>query len=159
MKAERVTLTLLLSLGTTMLGMGTDAAAAEIEHPIDWPAFMVQHDMHFDKLPRNWTEAPDFGNAAIGSMLYQDGNTIKLQVFRNDVHDHCDDTWGWPAYSRARDLPALSREHRAGGGTRCAAGFSYERALTRSRASPPWSRRTPARSVPPSAKETSGWRV
>ena len=58
--------------------------------------------MHFDKLPRKWTEAPHFGNAAIGSMLYQDGNTIKLQVFRNDVHDHRDDTWGWPAYSRAR---------------------------------------------------------
>ena len=94
--------TLLLSLSTAMAGTGTVAGAAEFERPIDWPAFMAQHDMHFDKLPSKWTEAPHFGNAAIGSMLYQDGNAIKLQVFRNDVHDHRDDTWGWPAYSRAR---------------------------------------------------------
>jgi len=93
-------LALLLSLGTTIAGTG--AGAAETECPIDWPVFMARHDMHFDKLPRKWTESPHFGNAAIGSMLYQDGNTIKLQVFRNDVHDHRDDTWGWPAYSRAR---------------------------------------------------------
>ena len=69
---------------------------------MDWPAFMRQHDMVFDHLPRNWTEAPHFGNAMVGSMLYQDGNAIELEVFRADVHDHRDDTWGWTAYSRPR---------------------------------------------------------
>ena len=69
---------------------------------IDWAAFMQQHDMTFDRLPRNWQEAPHFGNAMVGSMLYQAGDTIRLQVFRADVHDHRDDTFGWPAYSRAR---------------------------------------------------------
>jgi len=102
MLAERAVLALLLSLGITIVGTGTRARAAEVESPVDWPAFMARHDMHFDKLPRNWTEAPHFGNAAINSMLHQDDNTIKLQVFRNDVHDHRDDTWGWPGYSRAR---------------------------------------------------------
>lgn len=72
------------------------------EKPIDWPAFMQQHDMTFDKLPRSWQEAPHFGNAMVGSMLYQAGNTIELQVFRGDVHDHRDDTYGWTAYSRPR---------------------------------------------------------
>ncbi len=62
---------------------------------------MKQHDMTFDKLPRNWREAPHFGNAAIGSMLYQSGKAIKLAVFRADVHDHRADTHGWSAYSRA----------------------------------------------------------
>ncbi len=28
--------------------------------------------------------------------------TIRLQVFRADVHDHRDDAFRWPAYSRAR---------------------------------------------------------
>ena len=69
---------------------------------IDWPAFMRQHDMTFDKLPGGWTEAPHFGNAMVGSMLYQADDTIRLQVFRADVHDHRDDTWGWTAYSRPR---------------------------------------------------------
>ncbi len=69
---------------------------------IDWPAFMRQHDMTFDQLPRAWSEAPHFGNAMVGSMLYQADDTVRLQVFRADVHDHRDDTWGWTAYSRPR---------------------------------------------------------
>ena len=69
---------------------------------IDWPAFMRRHDMRFDKLPGGWNEAPHFGNAMVGSMLYRVDDTIRLQVFRADVHDHRDDTWGWTAYSRPR---------------------------------------------------------
>ena len=69
---------------------------------VDWPSFMAQHDMAFDRLPQNWTEAPHFGNAMVGSMLYQVDNTIRLQVFRADVHDHRDETYGWTAYSRPR---------------------------------------------------------
>ena len=72
------------------------------EKAIDWPAFLRPHDMVFDKLPKAWTEAPHFGNAMVGSMLYQDGDAIKLQIFRADVFDHRDDTWGWTAYSRPR---------------------------------------------------------
>ena len=72
------------------------------EGKIDWPAFMRQHDMIFDRPPGDWTEAPHFGNAMLGSMLYQVGDTIRLQVFRADVHDHRDDTFGWTAYSRPR---------------------------------------------------------
>lgn len=63
---------------------------------------MGKHDMRFEALPHNWTEAPHFGNAMVGSMLYQAGNTIRLQVFRADVHDHRDHSWGWTAYSRPR---------------------------------------------------------
>jgi len=69
---------------------------------IDWKAFMQQHDMHFDELPQDWKQAPHFGNAMIGSMLYQSDDSIRLQVFRADVHDHRDDTCGWTAYSRPR---------------------------------------------------------
>ena len=79
------------------------AAVSEPEEAkIDWPTFMRQHVMTFDKLPGGWTEAPHFGNAMVGSMLYQAGDTLRLQVFRADVHDHRDNTWGWTAYSRPR---------------------------------------------------------
>ena len=70
------------------------------ERDIDWPVFMHQHDMIFDEFPAKWNEAPHFGNAMIGSMLYKEDNCIRLEVFRADVHDHRDDTYGWPAYSR-----------------------------------------------------------
>ena len=87
-----------------LAGLALSAPAADpvlAEKKIDWPAFMRQHDMTFDKLPRKWNEAPHFGNASIGSMIYQSGNAIKLQLFRADVHDHRDDTYGWSGYSRA----------------------------------------------------------
>lgn len=69
---------------------------------IDWPAFIARHDMTFDKLPNGWTEAPHFGNAMLGSMLYQADDSLRLQIFRSDVHDHRDNTSGWTAYSRPR---------------------------------------------------------
>jgi len=81
------------------IALGTIVASGA---EVNWPAFMKPHDMTFDKLPRNWKEAPHFGNAMVGSMLYQDENTIKLQVFRADVQDHRDDAWGWAPYSRPR---------------------------------------------------------
>lgn len=98
--------------GSAMFGLiaafliiGSPALAAEADRErtrVDWPAFLGQHDMMFDKLPSGWTEAPHFGNAMVGSMLYRVDDTIRLQIFRADVHDHRDDTWGWTAYSRPR---------------------------------------------------------
>ncbi|MCF7957313.1 MAG: alpha-L-fucosidase [Phycisphaerae bacterium] len=103
MKKNRILLTLSVALMLYLAGckaMAMDPILAE--ETVDWPAFMQQHEMKFDKLPPNWTEAPHFGNAMVGSMLYQVDNTIRLQVFRADVHDHRDDTYGWTAYSRPR---------------------------------------------------------
>ena len=48
------------------------------------------------------TEAPHLGNGLIGSMIWVEENRIRLQVFRTDVHDHADDSYGWTAYSRPR---------------------------------------------------------
>ncbi len=83
-------------------GLAMAADTGPIARQIDWPTFMRRQDMTFDKLPRSWKEAPHFGNAMVGSMLYRDENTLKLQVFRADVHDHRDDSRGWTAYSRPR---------------------------------------------------------
>ncbi|MDX1681947.1 MAG: hypothetical protein R3336_02395, partial [Phycisphaeraceae bacterium] len=71
---------------------------------VDWPAFIAQHDMHFDGLPQDWHDAPHLGNAMVGSMLYRAGDTIQLHVFRNDVQDHRGREYGWTAYSRPRLL-------------------------------------------------------
>ena len=83
-------------------GLAMAADTGPIARQIDWPTFMRRQDMTFDKLPRSWKEAPHFGNAMVGSMLYRDENTLKLQVFRADVHDHRDNSRGWTAYTRPR---------------------------------------------------------
>ncbi len=82
--------------------LASSSPAAAVEGKIDWPAFMARHDMLWERLPNTWKESPHFGNAMVGSMLYRADDTIRLQVFRADVHDHRDDTWGWTAYSRPR---------------------------------------------------------
>ena len=94
-------------------------AGASMEQPIDWPAFMERHDMRFDRLPKGWTEAPHFGNAMVGSMLYEVDGALRLQVFRADVHDHRDDSWGWTAYSRPRLMIGHFSLHPVGKLTGC----------------------------------------
>lgn len=73
---------------------------AEPTGRVNWPAFLRQHDLHFDSLPGCWQEAPHFGNAMIGSMLYAPGGELRLEIFRADVCDHRDESYGWTAYSR-----------------------------------------------------------
>jgi alpha-L-fucosidase 2 len=69
---------------------------------INWPEIMKNHDLIWKKVPSDMTEAPHLGNGLIGSMIWIEENKIRLQVFRSDVHDHADDTYGWTAYSRPR---------------------------------------------------------
>jgi len=69
---------------------------------IDWGKMMKNHDLIWLKVPSDMTEAPHFGNGLIGSMIWIEENNIRLQVFRSDVHDHADETYGWTAYSRPR---------------------------------------------------------
>jgi len=120
MKNQFVYRVLGASVALFLLGgntVGEDSGVGE--EPIDWPAFMRKHDMAFDKLPRSWREAPHFGNAMIGSMLYQADDTIRLQVFRADVHDHRDETYGWTAYSRPRLMIGHFSLHPVGTLTGC----------------------------------------
>src|SRR5688572_15995664 len=88
-----------LSLITSGPGLTAEPSAAPAAAGVDWPAFMARQDMHFTKPPRNWTQAPHFGNASVGSMLFLAGPAIRLQVFRADVQDHRDDSYGWAAYA------------------------------------------------------------
>jgi alpha-L-fucosidase 2 len=67
---------------------------------INWENFLAEHDMHFKGIPNNWHDAPHFGNAMIGSMLFVENHKLCLEIFRADVCDHRDETHGWTAYSR-----------------------------------------------------------
>ena len=68
----------------------------------DLSAFLATHDMRFERLPSCWQEAPHFGNAMLGSMLYLKDGKLCLEIFRADVRDHRDESYGWTAYSRPR---------------------------------------------------------
>jgi alpha-L-fucosidase 2 len=69
---------------------------------VDWEPMMKDHDLIWHIMPKEMTEAPHFGNGLIGSMIWAQDNSLHLQVFRSDVHDHNDFHYGWSAYSRPR---------------------------------------------------------
>lgn len=69
---------------------------------IDWAKMLSSQDLLWKTLPTEMSEAPHFGNGLIGSMIWVENNSIRLQIFRTDVHDHGDHTYGWTAYSRPR---------------------------------------------------------
>ncbi len=78
------------------------AGKSEIISRINWKDMMKSHDLIWKKPPSGMTEAPHLGNGLIGSMIWFEENQLRLQVFRTDVHDHADESYGWTAYSRPR---------------------------------------------------------
>ncbi len=81
------------------------ASAAADDVPrvrVDWPAFLARHDMVWQRLPTNWREAPWTGNGMLGSMLWFEGNELRVQVFRGDVQTHRPMTQGMACYTRSR---------------------------------------------------------
>ena len=76
--------------------------ASQVLAHVNWKEMIKNHDLLWKKIPSGMTEAPHLGNGLIGSMIWMEQNKIRLQVFRTDVHDHADDTYGWTAYSRPR---------------------------------------------------------
>lgn len=86
---------------------------------VDWQHFLSQHDLHFSELPTGWKDAPHFGNAMLGSMLYVKDERFVLEVFRADVCDHRDETYGWTAYSRPRLCIGYFTIETAGAPTGC----------------------------------------
>ena len=69
---------------------------------IPWKQMLDSYSMQWTTLPSDLMEAPHFGNGLLGSMVWIEDNQIRLQVFRSDIHDHGDHTYGWTAYSRPR---------------------------------------------------------
>jgi alpha-L-fucosidase 2 len=78
------------------------SSSSSVADRVDWPAYMARHDMRWDTPPKSWREAPHFGNAQLGSMLFCEKDGLRLDVFRAGVHDHRGNEYGWPAYSRPR---------------------------------------------------------
>ncbi len=91
-----------LVLPGTAFWMNACRAKGSVLTEVDWAEWLASHDLRWNQVPANMTEAPHFGNGLIGSMLWVENNTLRLQVFRTDVHDHADHTYGWTAYSRPR---------------------------------------------------------
>jgi len=59
---------------------------------INWPEFLSQHDMIWDRVPKRWELAPYTGNGNVGFLFYQgEGdaqNVFSIHTGRHDYYDH-----------------------------------------------------------------------
>ena len=62
---------------------------SQVKTDINWPAFLEQHNLHWDTFPKRWLDAPFLGNGMMGTMIMQTGEqAVRFQVGRGDVQDH-----------------------------------------------------------------------
>jgi hypothetical protein len=80
---------LLLAL-TSFTLITVSAAPAVPEIDADWQAFLGQHDLVWEQLPRQWNEGAFVGNGQLGMMVYATlkDNRIDFHLGRQDVTDH-----------------------------------------------------------------------
>ena len=81
-------LTLLALALFTLLKATAAPVAPQIE--VDWPAFLGQHDLVWEQLPRQWNEGAFVGNGQLGMMVYATlkDNRVDFHLGRADVTDH-----------------------------------------------------------------------
>jgi alpha-L-fucosidase 2 len=66
-----------------------------LDERIDWPSFLSGHDPVWNRMGKDWWEAPFVGNGELGMMARLAGERVlSFQIGSNRVHDHrTDDLW------------------------------------------------------------------
>jgi len=61
---------------------------------IDWPKFIAEQDLVWNRLPVDYFDGPFLGNGMFGAIVFKDDkipNTLRFEIGRSDVYDHRDD--------------------------------------------------------------------
>ena len=72
---------------------------------IDWPEFMAQHDLVWERLPKDYYEGAFVGNGLLGTIIFRDRlqtNSLCFEIGRTDIYDH---RTGAPAHLWQTRLP------------------------------------------------------
>jgi alpha-L-fucosidase 2 len=70
-------------------------ASAELQDRVDWEKFLAGHDPLWNRMGKDWWEAPFVGDGELGMMVRLAGEkTLRFDVGSNRVHDHrTEDLW------------------------------------------------------------------
>ena len=58
---------------------------------VDWPTYMAQHDLLWNRMPKDYFDGAFVGNGLLGTILFADDqlpNTLRFEIGRTDVYDH-----------------------------------------------------------------------
>ena len=85
------------------LGIFSAAAGLPMKLAVDWPKFMGQHDLIWERLPKDYFEGAFVGNGLLGAIIFQDDqqtNSLRFEIGRTDIYDHRET--GSAMYERCR---------------------------------------------------------
>ncbi len=83
-----------LALGAAMFALTHStslAAEPAVALKVDWPKFLAQSDLVWDRLPANYYEGAFVGNGLLGAIVFKDDlapNSLRFEIGRTDVYDH-----------------------------------------------------------------------
>lgn len=60
----------------------------EVKLNVSWPDFLSRNDLVWTEMPTAWSEGAFTGNGIVGSIFWQEENSIHFEVSRTDAYDH-----------------------------------------------------------------------
>jgi hypothetical protein len=88
-----------------MTGHTAAAGETDLQVKVDWSAFLGRHDLVWKAAPRGPFTGPFVGNGVVGAMLYQQEESLRLDIGRTDVAEHAPDNGKYSAVARIGRLP------------------------------------------------------
>jgi hypothetical protein len=67
-------------------------AEKKTKSDINWPDFLSRSDLVWEKMPVRWTEGAFVGNGILGTIFWQDANSLYFEISRTDAYDHRNQT-------------------------------------------------------------------
>ena len=67
------------------------ATNPQVRLHVDWPKYLGQHDLVWERMPEDYFEGAFVGNGLFGAMVFKDDqqpNTLRFEMGRSDVYDH-----------------------------------------------------------------------
>ena len=64
---------------------------SKIQVSVDWPQFMSQQDLVWNRLPQDYYEGAFVGNGLLGTIIFRDNletNSLRFEIGRTDIYDH-----------------------------------------------------------------------
>jgi len=99
---KKITITVWIVLITVLLSFaGSEKSLVKLN--VNWPNYMAQQDLIWDRVPEDYFAGAFVGNGLLGTILFKDDiepNTLRFEIGRTDVYDHR--TKGASAYETSR---------------------------------------------------------
>jgi len=87
---KKITIIVSIFLTSVVLCFATSEKPL-VQLKVNWPAYMAQHDLLWDCIPKDYFAGAFVGNGLLGTIIFKDDiqpNTLRFEIGRTDVYDH-----------------------------------------------------------------------